>query len=80
MISCACGCRSIGKHPGEQVAVVVQRPAICGVSEDVAQVSSTSGSAAKPPGWSRWSGVVPGRHVDRGIHRQAASAGSDRLR
>ena len=42
----------------EQVGVVApSRAAICGVSDDVAQVSMTSGSPMKPPGSPRWSSV-----------------------
>ena len=42
-----------------------QPPAICGVSDDVAHVSITSGSAAKPFGCPRWSSVYPsGTSVD----------------
>ena len=36
-----------------------QPAAICGVSDDVAQVSITSGSPVKPPGRSRCSALYP---------------------
>ena len=61
MMSWPCGRRSIGKvalkiawfsSPGSS-----QRVTICGVSDEVAQVSMMSGSAVKPPGTSRWSSV-----------------------
>ena len=58
MMSWACGRRSIGKTAGEQVGVVApSRRRSAGVSDDVAQVSITSGSPTKPPGLPRWSSV-----------------------
>jgi hypothetical protein len=41
------------------VPLVVEAPVALdlGVSDEVAQVSMTSGSPVKPPGWSRWSAV-----------------------
>ena len=50
MISCACGRRSIGKTRANRSWSSSHPPAICGVSEDVAQVSMTSGSPTNPPG------------------------------
>ncbi|ARX87728.1 hypothetical protein SMD44_07210 [Streptomyces alboflavus] len=56
MISWACGRRSIGKRRANRSGSASCRPAICGVSEEVAQVSMTSGSPVKPCGLSRWEG------------------------
>ena len=50
MISCACGRWSNGNTRANRSGSRSQPPAICGVSDDVAQVSITSGSAANPPG------------------------------
>ena len=57
MISWACGRRSIGKTRRHRSLSYSQPPAMCGVSELVAHVSMTSGSATKPPGLPRWSSV-----------------------
>ena len=63
MMSWPCGRKSIGNvdlknrsfsSPGSAHFVT-----ICGVSDDVAQVSMMSGSAMKPFGWSRWSSPYP---------------------
>ena len=54
MISWAWGRRSIGKTRPKRSGSSAQRPAIYGVSDDVAQVSMTSGSPTNPPGWPRW--------------------------
>ena len=70
MISCAWGRRSIGKTREKRSGPSTQRPAICGVSEDVAQVSMTSGSPMKPPGCPRWSSWKPGGDVGRRVDRQ----------
>ncbi len=53
MISCACGRRSIGKTRSKISSPSSQPAATCGVSDEVAQVSMTSGSPTKPPGWPR---------------------------
>ena len=50
MMSCAWGLRSIGKTLANSAGSSSHRPAIIGVSEDVAQVSMMSGSPTKPPG------------------------------
>ncbi len=64
-----------GERALEQVVVVDPPAAICGVSEEVAQVSITSGSAAKPPGWLRWASSKPGAAVVVGsIGSEASSA------
>ena len=57
MISWLCGRRSIGKSRLCRSGAWIQPLAICGVSEEVNQVSKTSASAVKPPGWSRWASV-----------------------
>ncbi len=50
MMSCAWGRRSIGKVRENNSRLSGQPHTICGVSDDVAQVSMTSGSPTKPPG------------------------------
>ena len=57
MMSCALVHRSIGKTRSNRSGSSSQPPAICGVSDDVAQVSITSGSPMKPPALPRWSSV-----------------------
>ena len=57
MMSCACVHRSIGKTRWNRSSSVSQPPAMCGVSDEVAQVSITSGSPTKPPAWPRCSSV-----------------------
>ena len=57
MMSWAWVHRSIGKTRCHRSSSVSQPPAICGVSDDVAQVSITSGSPTKPSGLPRWSSV-----------------------
>src|SRR5687767_15356754 len=59
MMSCACGRWSIGKTCANSSGSVSQPEATCGESDDVAQVSMTSGSPMKPPGLPRWSSVKP---------------------
>ena len=53
-----CGRRSIGKVEANRALEAssgsAQWVTICGVSEEVAQVSMMSFSAVKPPGTSRW--------------------------
>src|ERR671928_103682 len=71
MMSCACGRRSIGKTAANSSGSVSQPEATCGDSDDVAQVSITSGSATNPPGTPRCSSVKPGGTSDDG------STGSD---
>ena len=50
MMSCACGRTSVGNTFANSSSSSPFRPPIWGVSEEVAQVSITSGSPAKPPG------------------------------
>src|SRR4051794_15341275 len=50
MISWACGRRSIGYVRSNRSGSLSHVHAICGVSDDVAHVSMTSGSATKPSG------------------------------
>ena len=78
-MSCACGRRSIGKTCANRSGSVSQPEAICGDSDDVAQVSMTSGSPMKPPGLPRWSSVKPGGHVGRRVDRQRRLGGQDRV-
>src|SRR5919199_6874953 len=59
MMSCACGRRSIGKTAANNSGSVSHPEATCGDSDEVAQVSITSGSAMKPPGLPRWFSVKP---------------------
>ena len=54
MMSWAWVHRSIGKTRSNRSGSDSQPPAICGVSEEVAQVSMTSGSPRKPFGLPRW--------------------------
>ena len=54
MISCACGRTSMGKVRAKRSGSSSQPQAICGLSDEVAQVSITSGSPTKPPGRPRW--------------------------
>ena len=78
MISWAWGRRSIGKVRSNRSASSTQPHTICGVSDDVAQVSITSGSAAKPPGWLRCDSSYPAGTVGGGIDRQVGLVGQDR--
>ena len=57
MISWAWGRTSMGKTRANRSGSSSHPPAIWGVSEEVAQVSMTSGSPTNPPGWPRWSSV-----------------------
>ncbi len=50
MISGPWGRMSIGNTRAKSSGSSTQCPAICGVSEEVAQVSMMSGSPTKPPG------------------------------
>src|SRR4051794_10630729 len=71
MMSCACGRRSIGKTAANSSGSVSQPEATCGDSDDVAQVSMTSGSAMNPPGLPRCDSSKPSGTSDDG------STGSD---
>src|SRR3954462_14597098 len=73
MMSCACGRRSIGKIAANSSGSVSQPDATCGDSDDVAQVSMTSGSAMNPPGLPRWSSVNPSGTSDDGSTGSADS-------
>ena len=57
MMSCACGRRSIGKVCEKISSSCSHFDTICGDTDDVAQVSITSGSPTKPPGWPRCAAV-----------------------
>ena len=76
MISCACGRRSIGKVRANRSGSRSQPVAICGDSDDVAQVSMTSGSPTKPPGAPRWDSSYPGGQSLLGSTGRLASSGS----
>ena len=71
MISCAWVLRSIGKVRANRSSSRSQPQTMCGLIDDVAQVSITSGSPVKPPGTPRWSSVKPGAGSEDG------STGSD---
>ena len=79
MISGPCGRRSIGKVRANRSGSSSQPQAICGVSEDVAQVSMTSGSPTKPPGWPRWDSSNPGGVSLCGSIGSALVGAADRL-
>ena len=75
MMSWACGATSIGKVSEKSSSSRSQPVARWGVSDDVAQVSMTSGSAMNPPGWSRCSALKPGgQSVTGSIGSEASSA------
>ena len=57
MISGPWGRRSMGKVAANRAGSSSQPQAIWGVTEEVAQVSMTSGSPAKPPGTPRCASV-----------------------
>ncbi len=75
MISWACGRRSIGKTRANRSSSLPQPLTICGVSDDVAHVSITSGSAVKPPGTPRWDSSKPRGHSEDGSTGSADSSG-----
>src|ERR687884_1724396 len=60
MMSWACGRWSIGKTCANSSGSVSQPEATCGDSDEVAQVSMTSGSPMKPFGWPRCDSSNPG--------------------
>ena len=78
-MSCAWVHRSIGKTRCHRSSSLSQPPAICGVSDEVAQVSITSGSPTKPPGLPRWSSVVALRGPRGRVDRQLLLAGEQRV-
>ncbi len=79
MMSCACGRTSIGKTRSNSSGSLNQPPAICGVIEEVAQVSMTSGSPTNPPGAPRWSCRYPsGTSVEGSIGSRDSSGRSGR--
>ena len=73
MISCDCGRRSIGNTRANRSGSVPQRAAICGVSEEVAHVSITSGSAMNPPATPRRDSSYPGAGSAAGSTGSASS-------
>ena len=79
MISWAWGRRSMGKTRANRSGSSSHPPAIWGVSEEVAQVSITSGSPTNPPGCPRWSSMYPsGLSVDGSTGSRSSSAKSGR--
>ena len=75
MISCAWGRRSMGNTREKRSGSSSRRPAIWGVSDEVAQVSMTSGSPTNPPGTPRWSWPYPsGTSLEGSIGRRSAAA------
>ena len=74
MISCDCARRSIGNTRANRSSSVPQRPVISGVSDEVAHVSITSGSATNPPGAPRWDSAYPGAGSDAGSTGSADSS------
>ena len=75
MMSWPWGRRSIGNVTSNSAGSSPQRHAISGVSDEVAQVSMTSGSPTNPPGTPRWSSVKPGGHSACGSTGSADSSG-----
>jgi hypothetical protein len=76
MISCDCGRRSMGNTRENRSSSVPQRAAICGVSDEVAQVSITSGSPMNPPGTPRCASSNPGAGAEAGSTGSASCAGT----
>ena len=76
MISCDCARRFIGNTRANRSSSVPQRAVISGVSDDVAHVSITSGSATNPPGAPRWDSAYPGAASDAGSTGSADSSGT----
>ena len=76
MISWACVFRSIGKVRSNRSSSRSQPQTMCGVSDEVAQVSITSGSAANPPGLPRWDSSYPDGSCEVGSIGRSSSRGS----
>src|SRR3954454_14475480 len=76
MMSCACGRWSIGKTCANSSGSVSQPEATCGDSDEVAQVSMTSGSAMNPPGTPRCDSVYPSGTSEAGSTGSADSGAS----
>ena len=74
MMSCDCGRMSIGKVRENRSGSSTHPVTIWGLSDDVAQVSITSGSAANPPGWLRWASSKPGGACVVGSTGRASSS------
>src|SRR3712207_4799633 len=73
MLSWACGRWSIGKTCANSAGSVSQPEATCGDSDDVAQVSMTSGSATNPPGTPRCDSSKPSGTSEEGSTGRADS-------
>ena len=83
MMSWPCGRRSNGKTASKSSSSRFQPPASCGVSDEVIQVSITSCSPTKPPGWLRWLSSKPGAASDDGSTgscRRVGRIGSSKTR
>ena len=78
MMSCAWGRTSKGNTFSNSSGSTPAWPAIWGVSDEVAQVSITSGSPAKPPGCPRCSGSNPGGTSVEGSIGSCSPSGSRR--
>src|ERR687885_2320472 len=74
MMSCACGRWSIGKTCANSSGSLPQPEATWGDSDEVAQVSMTSGSAMNPPGTPRCDSSKPGGTSEDGSTGSASSA------
>ena len=79
MISWLCGRRSMGKSLWWRSGRSSQPEAIWGESELVNQVSKTSVSPRKPPGWSRCASVKPGGTSTVGSTGRLSSGSHDRV-
>ena len=75
MMSWAWGRMSIGKVDAYRASSVRQPVAIWGVSDEVAQVSITSGSPAKPSGRPLWDSSKPGGQSADGSTGRARGSG-----
>ena len=76
-MSCACGRRSIGNVCAKSSGSRSQPVTSCGDTDEVAQVSITSGSPTKPPGWPRCASRVAVGHVGGRIDRQPRLVGHE---
>ncbi len=76
MMSWPWGRRSKGKTAANSSGSRSHPPAICGVSDDVAQVSRMSTSPTKPPGSPRWEASNPGGTSVDGSTGSDASSGT----
>ena len=75
----ALAAQRVGEHELEQLVVAPQPPAICGVSDEVAQVSMMSSSPSKPPGMPRCDSSKPLGACDDGSTGRSPSSGTSTL-